>query len=50
MTVDEAVQAARILNPSIVVPMHYGSGIGSAGDGHRFSRAYSGTVAVLSHP
>lgn len=47
MTVDEAVQAARTLHPQIVVPMHYGSGIGAAHDGQRFSQAYEGTVVVL---
>ncbi len=47
MTVDEAAEAARTLSPQIVVPMHYGSGIGTAGDGHRFTELYSGDVVLL---
>jgi L-ascorbate metabolism protein UlaG (beta-lactamase superfamily) len=48
MTAEEAVDAARTLAPEIVVPMHYGSGIGTAGDGDRFARLYGGEVALLS--
>ena len=48
MTVDEAVGAARDLSPQIVVPMHYGSGIGTAGDGSRFAELYGGVVTLLA--
>jgi L-ascorbate metabolism protein UlaG (beta-lactamase superfamily) len=47
MTVEEAVQAAQTLNPQIVVPMHYGSGIGTARDGRRLADLYQGEVVVL---
>jgi len=47
MTVDEAAEAARVLRPQVVVPMHYGSGIGTAEDGRRFAALYDGRVAVL---
>jgi L-ascorbate metabolism protein UlaG (beta-lactamase superfamily) len=47
MTVEEAVEAARTIGPEIVVPMHYGSGIGTAGDGERFAELYGGRVVVL---
>jgi L-ascorbate metabolism protein UlaG (beta-lactamase superfamily) len=47
MTVEEAADAARTLHPQIVVPMHFGSGIGTAGDGQRFSEFYDGKVTVL---
>jgi L-ascorbate metabolism protein UlaG (beta-lactamase superfamily) len=47
MTADEAVQAARTLKPQIVVPMHYGSGIGTPEDGRRFSEIYEGRVVLL---
>jgi L-ascorbate metabolism protein UlaG (beta-lactamase superfamily) len=47
MTVEEAAEAARTLNPQIVVPMHYGSGIGTAGDGQRMAELYDGEVAIL---
>jgi len=47
MTAEEAAAAARAIGPQIAVPMHYGSGIGTAGDGQRFARLYAGEVAVL---
>jgi L-ascorbate metabolism protein UlaG (beta-lactamase superfamily) len=47
MTVEEAAGAARTLNPQIVVPMHYGAGIGTADDGRRFSQLYEGQVVLL---
>ncbi len=47
MTVEEAAEAARTLQPQIVVPMHYGSGIGTADDGQRFTELYDGDVVLL---
>jgi L-ascorbate metabolism protein UlaG (beta-lactamase superfamily) len=47
MTADEAAEAARTLNPEIVVPMHYGSGIGTAADGRQFAQVCDKEVAVL---
>ncbi|HSR31504.1 MAG TPA: MBL fold metallo-hydrolase [Anaerolineae bacterium] len=47
MTVSEAADAARTLSPPIVVPMHYGSGIGTANDGHRLTELYDGEVILL---
>ena len=47
MTVEEAAEAARTLKPQIVVPMHYGSGIGNADDGQRLTELYDGEVAIL---
>jgi L-ascorbate metabolism protein UlaG (beta-lactamase superfamily) len=47
MTAEEAVQAARTLNPEIVVPMHYGAGIGTDADGRRFAEMYDGEARVL---
>jgi L-ascorbate metabolism protein UlaG (beta-lactamase superfamily) len=47
MTVEEAVEAARTLSPQIVVPMHYGAGIGTADDGRRFTELYDGEVILL---
>jgi L-ascorbate metabolism protein UlaG (beta-lactamase superfamily) len=47
MTVEEAVEAARTLAPQIVVPMHFGSGIGTSDDGRRFAELYGGEVALL---
>ncbi len=47
MTAEEAAEAARTLKPQIVVPMHYGSGIGTSGDGQRFASLYGGQVTLL---
>jgi L-ascorbate metabolism protein UlaG (beta-lactamase superfamily) len=47
MTADEAADAARTLSPQIVVPMHYGAGIGTADDGRRFTQLYDGQVVLL---
>ena len=47
MTVEEAAEAARTLSPQIVVPMHYGSGIGTSGDGQRLTELYAGDVLLL---
>jgi L-ascorbate metabolism protein UlaG (beta-lactamase superfamily) len=48
MTVEEGAEAARTLSPEIVVPMHYGAGIGTADDGQRFSELYGGGVSLLT--
>jgi len=47
MTAEEAAEAARTLKPEIVVPMHYGAGIGTADDGTRFRDLYGGRVVIL---
>jgi L-ascorbate metabolism protein UlaG (beta-lactamase superfamily) len=47
MTVEEAADAARTIAPQIVVPMHYGSGIGTANDGQRLTELYNGEVVLL---
>jgi L-ascorbate metabolism protein UlaG (beta-lactamase superfamily) len=47
MTAEEAVDAAQTLAPQVIVPMHFGSGIGTAGDGDRFAQLYGGEVVVL---
>jgi L-ascorbate metabolism protein UlaG (beta-lactamase superfamily) len=48
MTAEEAVGAADAIGAQIVVPMHYGAGIGSADDGARFAEGYAGQVALLT--
>jgi L-ascorbate metabolism protein UlaG (beta-lactamase superfamily) len=47
MTAAEAADAARTIQPQVVIPMHFGSGIGTEDDGHTFSGLYSGRVVVL---
>jgi L-ascorbate metabolism protein UlaG (beta-lactamase superfamily) len=48
MTVEEAAEAAKTLSPQIVVPMHYGSGIGTSDDGQRLIQLYDGDVVHLA--
>jgi L-ascorbate metabolism protein UlaG (beta-lactamase superfamily) len=36
MTAEEAAEAAKIINPKIAVPMHYGAIVGSDADGQKF--------------
>jgi len=38
MTVDEAVEAAKLIKPNIAIPMHYGSIVGSDDDAKEFVR------------
>ena len=38
MSVEEAVEAAKIIKPSIAIPMHYGSVIGTNDDANEFVR------------
>lgn len=47
MTAEEAAEAAKTLDPEIVVPMHYGAGIGSSEDGQRLAELYDGEVTLL---
>lgn len=47
MTAEEAATAARSIQPQVVVPMHYGSGIGTAEDGESFTALYEGKVVLL---
>ena len=47
MTVEEAVKAANAIQPQVVVPMHFGAGIGTADDGQRFRDLYEGKVVLL---
>ncbi len=47
MTAEEAVEAAKIIKPKVVIPMHYGGIVGSAADAESFSDALRGTVEVV---
>lgn len=47
MTVEEAVEAAQVLKPKLVVPMHFGKLLGSVGDANRFSNLLSGQIPVM---
>jgi L-ascorbate metabolism protein UlaG (beta-lactamase superfamily) len=47
MTAEEAVVAAGVLKPKVVIPMHYGAIVGSADDAKRFQEALRGTCDVV---
>lgn len=46
MTAEEAAQAALDIKPTIAIPMHYGSIVGSKDDAKKFSELLKGKVAV----
>jgi len=46
MTAEEAAEAARAINPAVVVPMHYDSIVGSVQDAERFARLLAGKIEV----
>ncbi len=43
----EAADAARIIRPTVAVPMHYGSGVGTVQDGIRFQQELAGEIEVM---
>jgi L-ascorbate metabolism protein UlaG (beta-lactamase superfamily) len=47
MTVDEALEAAKIIGPELAIPMHVGRGIGSMDDALRFEELSPVPVRVL---
>jgi L-ascorbate metabolism protein UlaG (beta-lactamase superfamily) len=47
MTVDEAVEATRTIQPGIAIPMHVGRGIGSLADAETFKEKAPAQVVVL---
>lgn len=47
MTAEEAAGAAQTLDPKIVIPMHYGAGIGTSEDGRRFTQLCGPEVILL---
>lgn len=46
MTADEAVEAAKRIDPKIAVPMHYGALVGDAGDAETFRKGLDGRIDV----
>lgn len=47
MTSDEAVDAALKINPTLAIPMHYGSFIGSDKDANNFKKKLEGKIEVV---
>lgn len=46
MNPEEACKAAEIIKPEYVIPMHYGSIVGSKKDADRFQKLYSGKTVI----
>jgi L-ascorbate metabolism protein UlaG (beta-lactamase superfamily) len=46
-TAEEAVEAANRIGPKLVIPMHYGSIVGSRADAERFKELWPGQVVIL---
>jgi L-ascorbate metabolism protein UlaG (beta-lactamase superfamily) len=47
MTAEEAVQAVNMIKPQLVIPMHYGSVVGTEEDAQRFKELVSVPVEIL---
>lgn len=47
MTAEEAVRAALDIKPSIAIPMHYGSVVGTIKDAERFAEGLKGKIEVI---
>lgn len=46
MTPEEAAEAARLVRPSVAIPIHYGAGAGSVDDARRFAELVPDQVRV----
>lgn len=46
MTADEAIQAANLFQPKIVIPMHYGEIVGSKNDAEKFKAGFNGETVI----
>ncbi|MCL5025577.1 MAG: MBL fold metallo-hydrolase [Chloroflexi bacterium] len=47
MTVEEAVEAAKAINPKVAIPMHYGGTAGTPEDGNSFKAKATVPVVIL---
>jgi L-ascorbate metabolism protein UlaG (beta-lactamase superfamily) len=47
MTAEEAVMAALDIGPSVAIPMHYGSIVGTDADAQRFAAGLEGKIEVV---
>ena len=50
MTAQEAAEAAKVLNPKIAIPMHYGAIVGTEEDAKKFAELLKGLVDVRILP
>jgi L-ascorbate metabolism protein UlaG (beta-lactamase superfamily) len=46
-TAEEAVEAANKIKPKVVIPMHFGSIVGSRADAERFKELWPGEVVIM---
>jgi L-ascorbate metabolism protein UlaG (beta-lactamase superfamily) len=46
MTAEQAVEAARDIDPQVVIPMHYVDIVGTREDAERFSEMYEGETVI----
>lgn len=46
MTLEEAIKAARLIKPKLVIPMHFGKLLGSVLDANRFAQELGGEIPV----
>ena len=47
MTADEAIQAARAIDPKVAIPMHYGAIVGDQTDAERFKDQLAGKIEIV---
>ena len=47
MDVDEALEAVKLLNPGLAIPMHYGAIVGSEADALRFQQLSPAPVRIM---
>jgi L-ascorbate metabolism protein UlaG (beta-lactamase superfamily) len=47
MTAEEAADIANEFKPKLVVPMHWGTIVGSLGDAERFKKLFKGETHIL---
>lgn len=47
MTLEEAIEAARVLKPKMVIPMHFGKLLGSVGDANRYHNMLREQIPVM---
>lgn len=47
MTADEAIEAAKVINPEILIPMHYGTIVGDRNDAVKFKEALQDKYEVI---
>lgn len=47
MTMDEAIEAAKVLSPKLVIPMHFGKILGSVSDANRFQAILRDEIPVM---